>query len=231
MEIKKSSSANLENQWGQRFLMGIVMAVALLFIGLEYSVEPDDPLSDEYFLARLDDEMELPPLLQQENELKLAPKVEPTPQIQIVVVEDEEEEALPKEENPLETEAGSDMEALVDENTLEPPPPPDEEAVSLRVVEEMPQFPGGPVELMKWLTRNLNYPKMIEEQRLQGRVVAEFIVNKDGSVTDVNIVSSFCPQCDAEVLRVLRMMPRWTAGIDKGEPCRTKVCIPVVFKL
>ena len=59
----------------------------------------------------------------------------------------------------------------------------------------------------------------------------EFIVNKDGSVTDVKIVTSLNPICDSEVLRVLRKMPRWTAGLQDGKPCRTKVCIPVVFRL
>jgi len=84
---------------------------------------------------------------------------------------------------------------------------------------------------MKWLTRNLKYPRAVQDRKQQGKVVAEFIVNKDGSVTDVKIVSSFNSLCDNEVLRVLRMMPRWTAGIMNGEPCRTKVCIPVVFRL
>jgi len=99
------------------------------------------------------------------------------------------------------------------------------------VVEDLPQFPGGPVEMMKWLTRNLKYPRQAEEAKQQGKVVAEFIVNKDGSITDVRIVTSLTPLCDREVLRVLRMMPRWTAGVQDGQPCRTKVCIPVVFRL
>ena len=84
---------------------------------------------------------------------------------------------------------------------------------------------------MKWLTRNLKYPKALESQKIQGKVVAEFIVNKDGSVTDVKVVSSLHPLCDNEVLRVLRLMPRWTAGIENDQPCRTKVCIPEVFRI
>lgn len=104
--------------------------------------------------------------------------------------------------------------------------------MSFRVVEDLPQFPGGPVEMMKWLTRNLHYPKQLEERKMQGKVVAEFIVNKDGSITNVDIaVSSKNVIFDREVLRVLRMMPRWTAGMQNGQPCRTKVCIPVEFRL
>ena len=107
----------------------------------------------------------------------------------------------------------------------------DDEVLNFRVVEELPQFPGGYLEFVKWLTRNLKYPPLARQQKVQGRVVAEFIVNKDGSVTDVQVVNSLNRYCDHEALRVLRSMPRWTAGIDNGKPCRTKVCIPIVFKL
>ncbi len=233
MEEKKSKSADLESRRPQRLLLGGVAALACLFVALEYTMEPDDPLDDAELLARLDDEMELPPMLQQEKDLILAPKVEPKPETKIVVVEDEEEEAPLDDDEPVETDVDDDMEATDDEELveMEPPPPPDDEVMSFRVVEELPQFPGGPVELMKWLTRNLKYPKSLEAQMLTGKVVAEFIVNTDGSITDVKVVQSLHPLCDAEVLRVLRMMPRWTAGIENDQPCRTKVCIPVVFKL
>lgn len=232
MEIKKSENANLEVGRSQRLLLGLVVTLALLLVALEYPISPDDPLDDPNLQARLEMEMELPPMLQQENELMLAPKAEPKPETKIVVVEEEEAEVDPtQEEEPVETDVDDDMEMIDGDVEMEAPPPPDDDVVSLRVVQEMPQFPGGPVEFMKWLTRNLKYPQAVQQQQVQGRVVAEFIVNKDGSVTDVRIISALHPQCDAEVLRVLRMMPRWTAGIDKGEPCRTKVCIPVVFKL
>jgi protein TonB len=107
----------------------------------------------------------------------------------------------------------------------------DEKVVSFRVVEDLPQFPGGPLEFIKWLTRNLKYPAEAQEEKIQGKVLVEFIVNKDGSVTDVKVVRPLHPLCDREALRVLRMMPRRTAGIENDQPCRTKVCIPVVFKL
>ncbi len=230
MEVKKSRKANLEDKRGQRLLLGMIISLALCFVALEYTVEPDDPLDDPELLARLESEMELPPLLQPENELELAPKAEPKPETKLVVVEEQEEAEQLKDDEPVETDADDDMEAAEEEEEMPEPPPPDEEVKELRVLEDMPQFPGGPREFMKWLTRNLKYPSGLEQQKVQGKVVAEFIVNKDGSVTDVKITSKLHPLCDAEVLRVLRTMPRWSAGIDKGEPCRTKVCIPVVFR-
>jgi protein TonB len=230
MEIKKSRKADLEHGRTSRFLLGLVVATACLFIGLEYSVEPDDPLDDPDLLEMLSMDEELSPLMRPENELALAPKVEPKPAQKLVVKEEDEDEELLKDDELVETDMDNDMEALDDEE-IEPPAPEDDDVISFRVVEDLPQFPGGPMELMKWLQRNLKYPSSVQNQKIQGKVVAEFIVNKDGSVTDVKVVKKLHPQCDREVLRVLQMMPRWTAGIQNDQPCRTKVCIPVVFKL
>jgi len=231
METKKSSKADLEARRPRWFLMGLVTALALLFVGLEYSIEPDDPLDDPDLLEQLTIDTELAPMLRPENELALVPKAEPKPTVVLKVVEEDESTTEPLDDDePVETDPDSDM-AAMDVDEMESAPPADDDVVDFRVVEDLPQFPGGPTELMKWLTRNLKYPRQVADQRRQGKVVAEFIVNKDGSVTDVAIVTSFNRQCDQEVLRVLRMMPRWTAGIMDGQPCRTKVCIPVVFRL
>jgi protein TonB len=172
---------------------------------------------------------DLSSLMRPEDELALAPKAEPEPAKKLVVAEEEVSEPLTDDE-PVETDMNDDMSAL-DEEEPEPLKPEDDDVVSFRVVEDLPQFPGGAVEMMKWLQRNLKYPPVAQERKIQGKVVAEFIVNKDGSLTDVKVVKSLNPLCDREVLRVLRMMPRWTAGIQNDQPCRTKVCIPVVFKL
>ena len=232
MEIKKSREADLDRGRPQRFLLGLLVALACLYVGLEYSITPDDPLDDPDLLAQLSIDSELPPMMRPQNELMLAPKAEPKPSTKLKVVDEETEPEL-QDVEPVETDMDSDMEAVEDEEdiTLAPAEPDDEDAVSFRVVQDLPQFPGGPTEFMKYLTRNLKYPKSVEQMKQQGEVVAEFIVNKDGSVTDVTIVKSFHPLCGREVLRVLRMMPRWTAGIQDGQPCRTKVSIPVVFRL
>jgi len=233
MEVKKSSKADLEARRPQWFLLGLIVALALVFVGLEFTVEPDDPLDDPELIDQLTIDSELAPILQQENELALAPKAEPKPAVKLKVVEEDvQPEERRQDDQPVETDPDSDM-ALTDsdDEPIEPPAPDDDEAVSFRVVEDVPQFPGGPTEFMKYLTRNLKYPKQLAEQKKQGKVVAEFIVNKDGSVTDVKVVSSFNKLCDREVLRVLTSMPRWTAGLMNNQPCRTKVCIPIIFKM
>ena len=231
MEVKKSRKADLEHGRWARFALGLVVALAFLFVGLNYSLTPDDPLDDPDLLDMLSMDEELPSMMQLENELALAPKVEPEPSKKLVVAEEEEQVEPLTDDEPVETDMDNDMSALDGEEEIEPPAPMDDDVISFRIVQDLPQFPGGAVEMMKWLQRNLKYPPLAQERKIQGKVVAEFIVNKDGSVTDVKVVKSLNPMCDREVLRVLRMMPRWTAGIENDQPCRTKVCIPVVFKL
>ncbi len=208
-----------------------MVALAVLFVGLEITITPDDPLDDPELLARLETEMELPALMQQEEEKTTAVTVEPKPATKLVVVDEMEQmKEWMRDDELMETDLDEELEELAEELREMEPPPSDEDAVSLRIAEDAPQFPGGPVAMMKWLTRNLHYPKALEPQHVQGKVVAEFIVNKDGSIAYVKVTSGLHPLCDAEVLRVLRMMPRWKPGVMNGEPCRTKVCVPVVFK-
>ena len=128
----------------------------------------------------------------------------------------------------------------VDDAPERPLPPPivppavlDDESSKpvLRVVEQLPSFPGGMMEYMKWLSRNLKYPPNARQAKIQGTVMASFVVNSDGTTADVKVVKSAEASLDREALRVLRMMPRWEPGVSEGKPCRTLVHIPVVFKL
>ena len=228
MEIKKSAKADLERKWWLRFLIGLVVSLLLFIVALEFPFSLDDPLEEFEAMDGITVEEELAPLMRQENEISLAPKAEPEPSQKLTVVDEEESKEEMIERQPEQTIEGD----LADE--LPEPEENDkkgEDVLSFRVVEDLPQPPGGYLEFMKWLTRNLRYPVAAEERKLQGKVVAEFIVNKDGSVTDINIIQSLNSFCDREALRVLRMMPRWTPGIQNDKPCRTKVCIPIVFKL
>ena len=99
------------------------------------------------------------------------------------------------------------------------------------VVEEMPEFPGGTAELMQFLSRNMKYPKEAEKAGEQGRVIANFVVEPDGSVTNAQVVKSVSPQLDAEALRVIGLMPRWQPGRQNGKAVRVKYTIPITFSL
>lgn len=228
MEIKKSAKADLERKWWLRFLIGLVVSLLLFIVALEFPFSLDDPLEDFETMDEITVEEELAPLMRQENEISLAPKAEPEPSQKLTVVDEEESKEEMIERQPEQTIEGDLADELPEPEENEKK---GEDVLSFRVVEDLPQPPGGYLEFMKWLTRNLRYPVAAEERKLQGKVVAEFIVNKDGSVTDINIIQSLNSFCDREALRVLRMMPRWTPGIQNDQPCRTKVCIPIVFKL
>ena len=92
-------------------------------------------------------------------------------------------------------------------------------------------YPGGMQELMKFLQTNIRYPKEAQERGIQGRVVVQFVVNKDGSICDEHVVRSVDPQLDAEALRVVRSMPNWEPGKQRGEKVRVRFTLPVTFRL
>lgn len=98
-------------------------------------------------------------------------------------------------------------------------------------VEEMPEFSGGQKAFIKFLQSNLSYPKRAQRKGIEGRVVLQFIVNTDGSVTDVSIVKSVDPEIDAEALRIVSIMPRWSPGRQNGKPVTVRYTLPLTFKL
>ena len=232
MEVKKSRGADLENLRVQGFLVGLIVVLAAMFVALEWNssdsgwafFETDDDLEAEMELSPLKrDKDEIPMMLPQEQ------KVEQPKSEQLNLVDDDVE--LTFEPEPVER-----PEDLKDQKETEDQDKPEvvdmyNEPVDFRVVEDLPQFPGGASEFMKWLTKNLKYPATAQKKQVRGKVVAQFIVNTDGCVSDLELTEHLEAACDREVLRVLRMMPKWQAGVMNAKPCRTKVCIPIVFNL
>ena len=102
---------------------------------------------------------------------------------------------------------------------------------TFEVVEQMPAFPGGDAALMKYLSENIKYPKAAEKAGEQGRVVVNFIVEKDGAISNVNVVRSVTPTLDAEAVRVIKAMPKWVPGKQDGKFVRVKYNVPVSFRL
>ena len=113
----------------------------------------------------------------------------------------------------------------------EPEPPKVEETKVFDVVEQMPSLPGGQGALMQWLASNIKYPVVAEENGVQGRVVCTFVVERDGSITDVKVVRGVDPSLDKEAVRVLKQMPSWIPGKQNGSAVRVKYTVPVTFKL
>ena len=235
MEIKKNKSADLERGRWLRLLLGFFVSLALFLLVLEipFPVSSDEDLSQ----AEMEDllyEMDMLPLRRGEEppQVSSVKKQEPTlDQIEVVDKEEQDKEPeaeLQKEENVNRPE---DVQQETAEEKTFPQPSLEQKPVDYLVVEVLPEYPGGPVEFMKWLTKNLRYPAEAIRKKVQGKVVAQFIVNDDGSITELKIIKSLNAACDQEALRVLRMMPKWKPGLQNDKPCRTMVAIPIVFRM
>ena len=220
------------------FLLGLTFVLSLLYVSLEWNSAAGGDALDPLDLDALIHESELVPMSNEETlaMLQEKPQVEKGEQLRVVdddVELDEPDELLQSEQN------GNDDESLLkeleegldDEKALAPMGVDPNNPLNFHVVEDLPQFPGGAVEFMKWLTKNLRYPPNARSRKIQGKVVAVFYVEKDGHITGINITQSLSPDCDREARRVLQMMPAWKPGVQNDKPCRTKVCIPIVFKL
>ena len=99
------------------------------------------------------------------------------------------------------------------------------------VVEEAPSFPGGNQEAMMFLAKNIKYPEAAVKAKIEGRVIVQFVVGKDGSISDVRVVRGVCPELDAEAVRVVKMMPKWIPGKQRGKEVAVKFTLPIMFRL
>ena len=241
VEKKKSYQADLEHQRITNFLLGLVFVLALLYVSFEYT---SAPTSDEHNNETTDDmsqDIELMPAMDTRDMISIASgsashavteklkAVDGNPKLGDKISPNNgdmtqggggENVRTNTQDEPNTTTAQSQV--AVDEN---------DNPLHFRIVEKLPEFPGGMVEFMKWLTKNLHYPVLAQKQRLEGKVVVSFIINKDGSITNEKVERSVDPLLDQEALRVVRMMPKWKPGIDKNKPCRTLFAIPINFKL
>lgn len=128
-------------------------------------------------------------------------------------------------------EEGGTILKAVEEIAAPEPPKHEEENKVFDVVEQMPAFPGGPAALMQYLSSHVKYPAVAEENGISGRVTVQFVVERDGSVTDVRTMKSVDPSLDREAERVVKSMPKWIPGKQNGSPVRVKYFVPVVFRL
>lgn len=233
MEVKKSSKANLENRQTQGFLLGVILVLAMLFVALEYDYTSSGDEYDAETLENIVKEIDLEALKEEERIPLIKEQVREQPQSaeKLNVVEEDPEVELKDDIAPPE----NDVELKTVEEAEDPEQPTvvdmEQNPLNFRVVEQLPEFPGGATELMKWLTKNLKYPISAERRGIQGKVLAQFIVNKDGSISDICLLNHVDNSLDREAMRVMRLMPPWKPGQMYAKPCRTQVCIPIVFKL
>ncbi|MDY6206249.1 MAG: TonB family protein [Prevotella sp.] len=237
MKTKKTLVANLEEKRKTHFLLGLILALTILFVGLEYTTRSEPAVAGEKLLDDMAQDLELLPVTDQRDmvamlQRKSMPAVaEKINEVKEVVTHEGAE--LPQPTVEIVQNGEADAQTAVEKTDKPETNAADlsNQPLSFRVVEELPEFPGGLSAFVGWLTKRLNYPPMARQQRIQGKVVVGFIVNKDGSVADLKIVKSLHTDLDREAMRVMQMMPKWKPGKQKGVPCRTVVSVPIVFKL
>jgi protein TonB len=221
MEEKKTAKANLEYDRTTFLLLGFVVALSTLFVVLEWSNE--EVLSPDWAgFSPLFIEAESPGLPEALEEVETSKTIE-VKEIKPVTLTDEFNvvEKVTAKEIPIE-KAKEEKDPPV---TIEETPAIHTEA------EVMPQFKGGYAELSRFIYHQLEYPEIALQKRIQGRVWCSFTINKDGSVSDIQLEKGVSLYLDDEALRVLKMMPPWEPGMTNGESVRVKIYLPIVFKL
>ncbi len=232
MEIKKTPQADMEQRRATGFLLGLILVLAVFYVALEWNSQESADNIDPIDLTDLMHESELVPMSNEDIITQLEEKQPSEQGEKINIVDDDVEVEVAEEETGDEDEQLlKELEEEQDDKALAPLTVDPKNPLNFHVVEDLPQYPGGAVEFLKWLTRNLRYPTAAKNNKTQGKVVAVFYVEKDGSITGIKITKSLSTECDREALRVLNMMPKWQPGVYHDQPCRTKVCIPIVFKL
>ena len=216
MQPKKNPKISLESKKSLFFQIGLAVTLVLVLIAFEWkSYEKND-----YNLGSLnlvDMEEEIIPITRQE--VKPPPPPPPPPEV-IEIVEDEVE--IENEVEIEDTETDEDEIIEIEEED-------DEEF--FMVVENMPEFPGGDLGLMKFIQKNVKYPAIAKEYNITGKVYVSFIVDKGGSVTNVKIVRGVDKNLDAEALRVVSALPKYKPGKQRGKPVRVMFTIPINFTL
>ena len=227
MEIKKSPKADLEGKKTTWFLVGLVLILAAMFVAFEWT-KRDVVITAGSGIVDVPFEEEMVPITEQE-EPKQAPPPPEAPKVEEVLqIADNDanvqESTIQSNEDKGEAVEIRYVPEVVEEEEVE-------EQQIFQVVEEMPEFPGGMAECLKFLAKNIKYPTIAQENGVQGRVIVQFVVNQDGSIVDPVVVRSVDPYLDKEALRVIKMMPKWKPGKQRGKAVRVKYTVPVTFKL
>ncbi|MCF8219411.1 MAG: energy transducer TonB [Bacteroidales bacterium] len=224
MDKRKTTKADLERKRPFFIEIGLIVALALVFLGFEWKQYEKE---GNQFETEVDYDVEEDIVLNTQREEPPKPKKQQPESQTLNIVEDDVEV-----EDELNIDAEADDETVVEDyEPVEVSEPEVEEQEIFTVVEEQPSFPGGEQARMKYLQENIEYPQMARESGIEGTVFVTFVVEPDGSVTDVRILRGIGGGCDEEALRVVRNMPKWKPGKQRGKSVRVQFNMPIRFKL
>jgi len=223
MELKKSERADLEKKKLIFLSTGIVIALSVVLLAFEWS--PSDKSDNSIVIEEgLAAEDEIIPITRQE----VKPPPPPPPQVTEVlqIVEDDEEIDDEIEIDDAEADEETEVDVVEVEEEEET-----DEVFQFAVIEDKPEFPGGMTELLKYLAKNTKYPEIAKENGISGRVYVQFVIGKDGKVSDVKIMRGRDPYLDKEAVRVVKTLPPWKPGKQRGKAVKVSYVVPINFKL
>ncbi|WP_163715978.1 energy transducer TonB [Mangrovibacterium lignilyticum] len=231
MEVKKYPRVDLERYHNFFVEIGLILALGICFIAFEWK-SPVKEVRDLGGVAVQEIETEIIPITRQEQ--VRPPEPPPPPKVvevlnivsndveidkELEIEDTEADEATVVEVSPIVTT----VEHAVEEEEKEDP--------IFYIVENMPEFPGGQLALRKFIADAIKYPVIAQENGIQGKVYVNFVVGKDGQVTNARVIRSVDPALDKEALRVVNSLPRWKPGMQQGEPVRVAFSVPISFVL
>jgi len=226
MEVKKSKKAELENKRGLFLQIGLVLTLGIVFLAFEWRVDTvKADVLDILEEIQLEDEI-IP--ITTTDPIKPPPPPPPAPKIDdvIIIVDNDEED---DEDLVIE-----DSEANVDEavriQVYEDIEIDDGEKIFV-IAEDMPEFPGGDVALIRWISKMIKYPMIAQENGITGRVYLNFVVNKQGGIENVKVIRGVDPSLDKEAIRVIKKMPKWIPGKQRGKAVNVSYSVPINFQL
>ncbi len=227
MELKKSPKKNLEKKRSLFLQIGLIISLAIVLLAFEWkSYEKQEINLEQREVGDIPEE--LAQITVQEEAPPPPPPPAPKTTTELNIVEDDVE---------VDTDVIIDAEADEDTEVEEYIAPVVEEEEDIEeekvfmIVEQAAKFPGGEAELFKFLSANISYPQLARESGIQGMVFVTFVVEKNGSITDVKILRGIGGGCDEEAIRVVKKMPKWTPGKQRGKPVRSQFRLPVKFRL
>ena len=223
MEPKKNPNIDLARKSGMFLNIGMAASLLIIIVAFEWRSYDDTAIMD---LGNVDDDfediLEIPPTEQ-------PPPPPPKVQVpEIIEVPDEEEI---EEEIEVELDVEVTEETVVEEIVFEEAPEEEDVDEIFTIVEESASFPGGLSAWAQFLKKELKYPRQAQRMGIEGRVFIQFIVERDGSLTDIHVVKGIGAGCDEEAERVLRMSPKFKPGKQRGRSVKVRMVLPIIFKL
>lgn len=224
MEAKKTSKADLGNKSFLFFSIGLTISLLLAITAFTYRVYDDTSAKDLRGNNKNDDEiLEVPPTVQPPPP---PPKIQ---QPQIIEVPDEKEI---EEEIDINMDTEVTEQTVVEEIKIQPQEEEKEDPNQIFLVVEETALPiGGYPAFYDYIGKKLKYPAQARRMAVEGKVFVEFVIEKDGTITDVKAIKGIGAGCDEEAVRVLKSAPKWKAGKQRGKPVRQRMVLPIAFKL